>query len=143
MKRYAGRVCGVATGVMLATTVPLGTAQAEEIVGFTSPSGNIGCMLDSSSVRCDIRDRTWSPPPRPSDCVDVMNFGQGIILNVGKPARFVCAGDTALDGGPALPYGEKIVRGSLECLSAPSGMSCWDFVNGGSFEISRDEFYLV
>lgn len=143
MDGHVGFVCAAAVGVVFAVTgSPVPSYAAEDLVGFTSPSGNIGCMIDSSSVRCDIRERAWSPPPRSDDCVAEMDFGQGIVLDVGAPARFVCAGDTALDGGPPLPYGEMIVRGSLECHSEPAGVSCWDFVYGGSFEISRDSYYV-
>ena len=48
-----------------------GTSDPEavtDLVGFTSPSGNVGCFVDSANVRCDISERDWSPPPRPADC---------------------------------------------------------------------------
>ncbi|WP_158019202.1 DUF6636 domain-containing protein [Mycobacterium basiliense] len=141
MIHHVSRLCAVVAGVFAVSLFAPGTAKAD-IVGFTSPSGNIGCMIDSSSVRCDVRDRVWSPPPRPADCQSTMGYGQGIVLTVGQPARFVCAGDTALGGGPPLAYGDKITKGSLECESKTSGMSCWDFVYGGSFEISRDGYQL-
>ena len=35
---------------------------------FTSPSGNVGCYIDSTGARCDISERDWSPHPRPADC---------------------------------------------------------------------------
>lgn len=141
MVRHVSRLCVLVAAMVAAIALPAGTANAD-IVGFTSPSGNIGCMIDSSSVRCDIRYRTWSPPPKPADCEWMMDYGQGIVLTVGQPARFVCAGDTALAGGPPLAYGDKITKGSLECESKTSGMSCWDLVHGGSFEISQDNYQL-
>lgn len=139
MRRPNTRLCTIIGCVWAAGIALPGTANAD-IVGFTSPSGNIGCMIDSSSVRCDIRDRTWSPPPRPSDCDHNTGYGQGIVLDVGHSARFVCAGDTALAGGPPLAYGNKITKGSLECESTMSGVSCRDTAHGGSFEISRDSY---
>ena len=51
---------------------------AADSIGFTSPSGNIGCIDDSSALRCDSRERTWSPPPRPADCPSQAGYGQGI-----------------------------------------------------------------
>jgi hypothetical protein len=33
-----------------------------DLVGFNSPSGNVGCILESTYVRCDISERDWSPP---------------------------------------------------------------------------------
>lgn len=141
MLNHLSRLCAVVVGTFAASVVFPGTAHAD-FVGFVSPSGNIGCMLDASSVRCDIRDRSWTPPPRPADCESMMNYGQGIELEVGEPPRFVCAGDTALGGGPPLAYGDAITKGSLECESKTSGVSCSDLVNGGGFEISRDGYRL-
>ena len=134
--------CAVVAGVVAAVVAWPASAGAEDIVSFTSPSANIGCVMDSSSVRCDIADRTWSPPPRPADCPSIVDFGQGIQLGAGQSPRFVCAGDTALNQGPPLAYGDTVTRGSLECESTPSGMSCWDFQYGGSFEISREGYQL-
>lgn len=111
-----------------------------EMTGFTSPSGNIGCIIDPDYVRCDIRDREWSPPPRPADCE--YDYGQGIGLSPGRPAAFICAGDTALNAGPPLAYGDKIIAGTLECTSRSSGMSCWDFQYGHEFTLSREGYRL-
>ena len=69
-------------------------------------------------------------------------LGQGLQLDVGRPAGFVCAGDTALTSGSPLAYGDKIVSGSIECTSSPGGISCWDFVYGGSFDISREGYNI-
>ena len=120
--------------------LPLSTREVSELTGVTSPSGNIGCYIDTTYARCDIRDRTWSPPPRSASCPDYTDWGQGVQLHVGSPAGFVCAGDTALMSGDPLPYGDKIVAGSIECTSTPDGISCWDFVYGGEFAISRDSY---
>ena len=39
---------------------------AADSIGFTSPSGNIGCMLTDDLLRCDINDPRLvaSPAPR-------------------------------------------------------------------------------
>ena len=94
------------------------------------------------SVRCDIRDRAWAPPPKPTSCPENTGWGQGLTLDVGEPARFVCAGDTALTTENPLAYGDKIVAGSIECSSEPSGITCWDFQYGGEFSISREGYHL-
>jgi hypothetical protein len=122
------------------TTAPQHPRSVRADRGFTSPLGNIGCYIDITYARCDIRDRTWSPPPRSASCPDYTDWGQGVQLHVGSPAGFVCAGDTALMSGDPLPYGDKIVAGSIECTSTPDGISCWDFVYGGEFAISRDSY---
>ena len=112
-----------------------------QFTAFRSPSGNVGCYLDVDYVRCDIADKTWSPPPRPADCE--FDYGQGITMVPGGSAEFVCAGDTALvpDGNP-LPYGESIAAVPLRCESAESGITCRDTETGKGFSISRDAYQL-
>jgi len=112
-----------------------------DIVGFTSPSGNIGCMLSEDLLRCDVAERDWSPPPRPADCPDFTGYGQGIMLRPTGSASFVCAGDTALGGGPALPYGQFQAGGGMSCNSEPSGMRCSNS-DGHGFTISRQAYTL-
>jgi len=114
-----------------------------ELTSFTSPSGNIGCYIDVDSVRCDIAERDWAPPPKPASCPDVTGFGQGITLSAGRAATFVCAGDTALGAGDPLAYGNTITAGSIECTSLPSGIQCWDFVHGGEFTIAREAYEIA
>jgi len=115
----------------------LGAASASaDSTGFTSPSGNIGCILSDDLVRCDIGERDWGPPPRPADCPEYSDYGQGILLHPTGPARFVCAGDTAMGGGPALPYGQFQAGGGMSCNSEPSGMRCSNS-DGRGFRISR------
>ena len=92
----------VITAVALTAAAVLGApAAAADTVGFTSPSGNIGCLLTDDLLRCDIAARDWSPPPRPADCPDFTDFGQGISLHPYGPARFVCAGDTTMASAPS------------------------------------------
>lgn len=138
----------IAAGVAMAAPpgvgepLPVTTREVSELTSFTSPTGNIGCYIDPTSVRCDIDQRNWSPPPKPASCPDVVGWGQGLELNVGRPADFVCAGDTAMTSDAPLAYGDKIVSGSIECTSTFEGMSCWDFVYGGEFTISRDRYEI-
>ncbi len=109
---------------------------------FTSPSRNIGCMIDASGVRCDIQQRYWDPPRRPRDCPPATGYGQGITLSPGRRAEFVCAGDTAFGGGEPLAYGQSITSGDLECTSSESGMTCTDTRSGNGFSLSREGYEL-
>jgi len=79
---------------------------ATDFVGFTSPSGTVGYIVNSTYVRYDISDRDWTPPPRPAGCV--FDYGQGISLSLGEEAAFVCASDTALGGGKPRDYGQSV-----------------------------------
>jgi Family of unknown function (DUF6636) len=112
-------VGSAAVGVAAFVGAPSATAE-----GFSSPSGNIGCILSGDLVRCDIAARDWAPPPRPVDCPQYSDYGQGISLHPTGPARFVCAGDTAMAAGPVLPYGQFQAGGGMSCNSEPSGMRC-------------------
>ncbi len=119
-----------------------GTTEPEEdeseLIGFTSPSGNVGCFIDAHYARCDVLERDWTPPPRPADCE--FDYGQGIGLSPGEEPEFVCAGDTALGGGEPLAYGESISAGVLRCDSAESGITCRDTKSGHGFAIAREAY---
>lgn len=121
---------------------PVTDRSVDEGTGFTSPSGNIGCYVDPESVRCDIGERDWAPPPRPADCPEFTDFGQGVTLDAGGAAGFVCAGDTVLNSGPPLAYGDTITAGPVRCESTSAGIRCWDFVRGGGFSLSRERYSL-
>lgn len=114
---------------------------AADTIGFTSPSGNIGCMLAEDLLRCDITTRDWAPPPRPADCPDVVNYGQGILIHQYGPASFVCAGDTTMGFGDVLPYGNYQAGGGMSCNSEPSGMRCSNS-DGHGFTMSQQAYTL-
>lgn len=111
-----------------------------ELTMFASPTGNIGCAIDQRSVRCDIGDRDWSPPPKPSGCD--LDYGQGITLEAGSAPEFVCAGDTTLGAGEVLPYGQSIAAGLLRCESAATGMTCTDTETGRGFMLAKESYKL-
>jgi uncharacterized protein DUF6636 len=123
---------------LASSTSATSTATATvHLATFRSPSGNIGCMIVSGTARCDIKQRTWSPPPRPASCPNIVDFGQGVELDGSSPGRLVCAGDTALDpAAVSLPYGTDTVVGAFRCESRTSGMTCVNPTSGHSFFIS-------
>ncbi len=133
--------CAIVEVLALATP-----AHADRVVddntGFTSPSGNIWCMIAPSSARCDIEQRDWSPPPRPAYCPLDTGYGHGIILIPGRPAQIVCAGDTTFNNNGALAYGESITAGVLRCTSMETGMTCRDLQTGHGFTIARQAYQL-
>jgi hypothetical protein len=122
-------------------TAPSTTEETEailDLVGFTSPSGNVGCFIDPTYVRCDISERDWSPPPRPADCE--FDYGQGIGMSTGADPEFVCAGDTALGGGQPLAYGSSVTKGPLTCESTEAGITCRDDRTGHGFRLAREAY---
>ncbi|MGZ5359751.1 MAG: DUF6636 domain-containing protein [Solirubrobacterales bacterium] len=106
---------------------------------FRSPSGNIGCYLDSTGARCDIAERSWEPPPPDQPCE--LDYGQGIGLDA-DGAAFVCAGDTTLGAGATLAYGSSARRGSFLCESAEAGITCTDTASGRGFTLSREAYEI-
>ena len=48
-------------GLILAVAVALSLAAAPAASAFRTPTGNIGCAIDSGGARCDIRDRVVEP----------------------------------------------------------------------------------
>lgn len=105
---------------------------------FQSPSGNIGCYIYAGGARCDIAEHDWPSPPEPASCE--LDYGGG--LTVGKAGRgtFFCAGDTALQQGPVLEYGERRSGGRFTCTSRTSGMTCRNRRNGHGFTISKQRY---
>ncbi|KKC00556.1 hypothetical protein WR43_04520 [Mycolicibacter arupensis] len=109
---------------------------------FVSPSGNIACLVGPDWVRCDIQERDWSPPPRPSDCYSQTGYGQGIQIEAHGKAEFVCAGDTTFGGDArTLNYGERDSSTTHLCTSEKSGIRCENRDDHG-FVISRESYEL-
>ena len=121
---------GLLVACIVSTSSALGT-----VVSFRTPSGNIGCIGETAragnTVRCDIRDRNWAPPPRPA------SWGQGLTLDRAGRPRFVCAGDTALNASRVLAYGASRRIGGIVCASRRTGVTCTNPVGHG-FTVSRE-----
>src|SRR4029077_334090 len=102
------------------------------LTSFKSPSSNIGCEVDASNTRCDIREHTWASPPKPASCD--LDWGNGIQISGGATPQFVCAGDTALDpAAGVLAYGQRTRQGSIVCQSDQAGVTCTNEANGHGF----------
>ena len=87
--------------------IPVTTREVSELTNLSSPSGHIGCYIEPANVRCDIAERTWSPSSKPASCPEVVGWGQGLQLDAGRAADFVCDRDNALTSGSPLAYGDK------------------------------------
>src|SRR4051812_8833992 len=82
-------------------------AQANAFSFFQSPSHNIGCSISKGAgVRCDIRPRDFSLPPKPSSCH--FDWGGSVGLNKHGKGHFLCVSDTTLGAGDELAYGDSI-----------------------------------
>jgi hypothetical protein len=124
------------------TTGPTTTRPPDvALTSFQTPSGNIGCQADSSVTRCDIKERTWAPPPKPAGCD--FDWGQGIEMSGSDNPTFVCAGDTALDTtATVLTYGQRTRQGSTICDSEQAGLTCTNTATGHGLFMSRDSYRI-
>ncbi|KAA0082678.1 hypothetical protein CIW52_17165 [Mycolicibacterium sp. P9-64] len=145
-------LAAVATAVVLPAT-----AQADDdYQQFSSPSGNIRCLLLSSGTRtpiamCQISDFTYSIPQGAAvqqdgaPCEPNTVSGRDIRIDQGKQAYVTCS-YSAIGSGfgqwPALAYGQTRSLGALTCTSEQSGMTCADGGTGHFFRISRDSYQV-
>lgn len=112
----------------------------DELTGFSTAGGNIGCHIDSESVRCDIAQRDWEPPPAPASCD--LDWGSGIVLDGNGKARFVCAGDTALNDENPLHAGRAIRSGDLTCRAGAESVRCVYRGSEHGFVMDGDSYKL-
>jgi hypothetical protein len=99
---------------------------------FYTPSHNIGCALSPEGVRCDISEKSWTPPPKPGDCN--LDWGNSVSVGANGGPTILCAGDSLFGGHyMVLPYGEFIARGEISCLSRMDGLICINEEEEGFF----------
>jgi uncharacterized protein DUF6636 len=123
----------VAIAAAVVMLVVAGAAQAR-ISTFKTPSGNIGCLYDSSPsfLRCDIRSGLLPAPPRPASCD--LDWGDSVSLARRGRTKLVCHGDTALlPSAPVLAYGRIWRRGPFTCTSRRGGLTCENAADHGFF----------
>lgn len=108
-------------------------------VTFSSPTGNIGCLLSTQVARCDLAEREWEPPAAPETCTET--WGQG--LTVGDAAAGpTCARSSVLGAEQLLDYGRSVSQGVYTCTSSESGMRCENTATGHGFSVSRQSYTL-
>jgi hypothetical protein len=127
--------CGAATAIV----APASASAALRF--FQSPSGNIDCIIDATSVRCDIQKKSWKPPAKPKTCP--VDWGNGLGVDARGRGYVVCAGDTAQappgEPYPTLAFGKSIKAGRITCSSATAGITCKNTQAHGFF-ISRQKY---
>jgi hypothetical protein len=122
---------------LAALTAPgvAGRADAASSAWFRSPSGNIGCYMTTTGVRCDVIEYAYTPSSKPAGC----DFAWGPAFRVGLTGkgRFACVSDTVAGSTRVLRYGKSITIGAFRCTSRATGMTCTDTKNGHGFTVSR------
>lgn len=114
---------------------PTRTADGGDL--FESPTGNIGCAMDASYVRCEISETDWEQPVEGCD-----GFGSALLLDGDRGADFLCVEDSVF-GGATLAYGESITAGDMNCTSTEAAMVCWSSASGRGFALSRERYVIT
>lgn len=129
-----------AASTTAAPTTAAAQVKTVTLARFQTPTGNIACDA-TDGIRCDIQERSWTPPPKPATCE--LDWGSGFaILPDGTPTG-VCAGDTVLDRSlPRLGYGEASRVGPITCTSRIDGLTCTHDRTRRGFFLSKDSYRL-
>jgi Family of unknown function (DUF6636) len=144
------RLTFVAIAACCAAAVVAASAASagDEVVGFSTPSKNIGCMYAhfsasagspaTTDLRCDIGSGLRPKPAKPRGC----DLDYGDSYSMGKTGRavVVCHGDTALGSKTILAYGSTWRHGGFTCVSRTSGLTCRN-LSGHGFFLSREHSY--
>jgi hypothetical protein len=126
--------------ILLAALPARYAAAQDRIPGFKMPSGNIYCTLEGpendNGLRCDIRQTTNTPPPKPVSCE--FAWGQSFeILPKGTAGTRICVSDSAYDPSLSpLAYGAQWNQGGYVCKSAETALTCTN-AGGHGFTLSR------
>jgi hypothetical protein len=124
----------VVSGLVVSSVEPA-RAQQVTIKNFTSPSGNIHCLMlvdeKESSADCSVLKATWPKlRSKPADC-DLDWDPSEIVLAVERSVATVeeggCRGDIGPycpPGCPPLPYGSSVTVGKIRCTALQEGIKC-------------------
>ena len=89
------------------------------------------------SARCDLRQHTWTPPPRPKWCPGFVDWGFGTEVTRRGPGHYVCAGDTVEDpSAAAFGPGSSVTVGRYTCTVLATSVRCTNNLDGHGFEVS-------
>jgi hypothetical protein len=126
--------------IVVLATLAAPAISAGRTTHFSVPSRNIGCMGDSTFVRCDISQTRVRPPPKPRSCR--FDWGNAFQLGPRGRARRVCVSDSALGSRRILGYGRTQRFGRrISCTSRRAGLTCRNR-DGHGFFLSRDRIRL-
>lgn len=132
--------------VLAAAGLMVWSATATAITRFATPSRNIGCAGDRTEMRCDIRETTATPPPKPRSCR--FDWGSAYVITPkASRGRGLCVSDTVLPSPGQririLQYGQKIRlgNGAIVCASRRTGLTCVNRAAHG-FRLSRSVIRL-
>ncbi len=127
---------------LLASVIALGglaAPTAGALTQFSTPSKNVGCIGDATSLRCDIAQTSVRPPARPASCQ--FDFGNYFSMSSRSRSTRACVSDTALGGRRIVAYGTSIRIGPFLCVSKTTGLRCTNRTGHG-WSLSRAKITL-
>jgi len=103
---------------------------------FSSPSGNIVCVLGDAYATCGITEHDWTLPEQ--DCGEVSWVPEYIGVSDRGVEKGMCVGGIeAPVEARVLPYGSSLTVNGIACTSAESGVTCTHVATGQGFRLSR------
>ncbi|WP_330183501.1 hypothetical protein OHB26_07590 [Nocardia sp. NBC_01503] len=121
--------------------VNAGTANADSLDQFVTPSGNIGCLIGPQGATCQIREFSYVQPQRPGNCHG--NYGDVFGVEPAVPGRITCHTDAPIDfHSRTVDYGHQVRQGNIVCTVSMRYVECVDATSGHGFRVAR-EFYAV
>jgi uncharacterized protein DUF6636 len=125
--------------ILLVSIAGLVHAQ-DRLIGFQTPSKNIGCQFYTDNgqgvLRCDITSME-TRQLRLVGCE--LDSGHAFEMSAKGNAGRICAGDTIMDPSlPVLAYGEVWQRAGFTCRSEQTGLTCFNAMQHG-FSLARAE----
>jgi hypothetical protein len=108
---------------------------------FQLPSGNIGCLMQPTFVRCDIQLQTYGLPPKPPSCQGI--YGKSIRFDKKKKSELLCAADSLLPAAETIEPDTTVVVERMRCVVLEPGVTCYDTESGFGFVLSRPEYAFL
>ncbi len=104
---------------------------------FTSPSGNIACVMSSSAgASCWIGEKDWTIDQPDGPFCEESDWGNAVDVAADGPF-FPCYTDFSWDPtAAALGYGQAVQVGAFRCESAEAGVTCRNGAGSG-FRVRR------
>jgi hypothetical protein len=126
------------TVVTSSSPLPLPTIEGKP-VHFRTSDRNIGCDLEPAYVLCNVKQRSFSPPPKPSDCF--YSWGKALEFTIGSKGSFFCGhGEDYTGSKRVLATGQAIKVGLVTCRAVAGGVECSGQGNG--FRLTRTAYRI-
>lgn len=109
-----------------------------------TPSGNIGCTVESAKLLCTIREQNPDAQISYNDAqiYNSISITDGHALLTSKsdvPSWLPGYSGNRNDPQPeSVPYGTAVTNGRFVCLSEYKGLTCWDSQTGAGGSLSRE-----